>query len=650
MGVKTRALAVATALFAATLMPTIGVSAVPPPEHGAEGRQRAHERSITTRRPAYLDRFTRQRTLTRAIETPQADNFRVLGHAPLGGPTPNADVFFYDHGGDVGKHAYIGTWSFPCSGVGVKIINVNDPTAPRVAARTSTTKAVSHEDVVVQRIGGRDVLGVGIQQCDRGGKEGLKLVDVTDPSQPRRIAFFETPNGVHELDIVKRPGGQVLALLATPFAEFENTYFGTDNGGEVRIVDISDPADPIELSSWGAIADSSIEVFGGNDELTSSFQGLGYYGAHYAHGVRAADDGDTAYVSYWDGGVIKLDISDPADPQIVGRTSFDEDDDGDAHSMYPLDVGPKRYILQNDEDFDPLAPTIMTSSATGDTRYSGIEIQWTPTLLSQRVGVLTGRVHDARRGCRASAYKGARGKIALANTVDPFYEGIIDGWSVPCPIGEQIVLAGKAGAKALLFNFISPDDSFDYGPPRRKVLRRAVQKYAKGMPVLKFSDIDEAADQVREALSAGPVKVALKAGIPSWGYLRIYNEDMAADSNGDGVDEFEQVGRFTDLPHVRGERRTPPGAWSIHNTEVNGDRAYSSWYSHGVVALDLSNPEQPTLAGQFVPAPSSRFQAILGPPGASVWGVAIDPATGIIYASDRRSGLWIVRPTGSASP
>lgn len=648
MSVRGQVLAVVAAIFTATVTITAAVSADPSPSDHAQTRFRTHQRSITTNRPVYLNRFTRQRTTLRAAET-QANNFRVLGHLPAGGPTPNADVFFYDHGGDVGKHAYVGTWSSPCSGVGVKIINVNDPAAPNVAARTVTTKGVSHEDVVVQRIGDRDVLGIGIQQCDEGGKNGLKLVDVTDPSQPRRIEFFETPSGVHELDIVKRPGGQVLALLATPYVEFSNTYFGTNDGGEVRIVDISDPANPIELSSWGAIADSSIEVFGGNDELTSSFQGLGYFGTHYAHSVRAADDGENVYVSYWDGGVIKLDISDPADPQIIGRTSFDETDDGDAHSMYPLDAGGKRYILQNDEDFNPLAPTIVTSSATGDIRYSGIEIPWVPTLLSQRAGVLTGLVHNARNGCRATAYKGARGKIALANTIDPFYKGIIDGWTVPCPIGEQIVLAGKAGAKALLFNFVSPDDSFDYGPPRKEALRQAVRKHAQGMPVVEISDIDEAAEEIRAALAGGTVKVTLKAGVPSWGYLRIYAEDTASDTNGDGVDEYKQVGRFTDLPHVRGERRTPPGAWSIHNTEVNNERAYSSWYSHGIVALDLSDPEQPTLAGQFVPA-GARFQPIFGPPGAQVWGVAIDPNTGIIYASDMRSGLWIVRPTGDAAP
>jgi len=37
-------------------------------------------------------------------------------------------------------------------------------------------------------------------------------------------------------------------------------------------------------------------------------------------------------------------------------------------------------------------------------------------------------------------------------------------------------------------------------------------------------------------------------------------------------------------------------------------------------------------------------------PSPGVWGVAIDPETGVIYASDMASGLWIVRPTGQARP
>jgi hypothetical protein len=32
---------------------------------------------------------------------------------------------------------------------------------------------------------------------------------------------------------------------------------------------------------------------------------------------------------------------------------------------------------------------------------------------------------------------------------------------------------------------------------------------------------------------------------------------------------------------------SPAGEWSIHSNEVVGDRSYVSWYSNGIVALDL---------------------------------------------------------------
>jgi hypothetical protein len=48
------------------------------------------------------------------------------------------------------------------------------------------------------------------------------------------------------------------------------------------------------------------------------------------------------------------------------------------------------------------------------------------------------------------------------------------------------------------------------------------------------------------------------------------------------------------------------------------------------------------------PTNSRIIASSVGP--AEVWGVAIDPETGIVYASDMRTGLWIVEPTGPAAP
>src|ERR687892_701080 len=144
-----------------------------------------------------------------------AENFDVLGHANLGGGSPNGDVFFFDHGGDVGKFAYVGTWSVPCSGHGVKVIDVNDPTKPKVVARVGGRTGISNEDIVVVEIGDMDVLGIGVQLCKpQGGSGGLQLFDVTDPTSPSPLAFEPVPaGGGHQPDMVTKGGGQTLGLL-----------------------------------------------------------------------------------------------------------------------------------------------------------------------------------------------------------------------------------------------------------------------------------------------------------------------------------------------------------------------------------------------------------------------------------------------------
>jgi hypothetical protein len=567
-----------------------------------------------------------------------ADNFEVLGHANLGGGVPNGDVWFYDHGGDVGKFAYVGTWSAQCTGQGAKIVDVNDPTLPRWVGYVGARRGSSNEDVVVTRIGERDVLGIGVQACGNGGVDGLALFDVTNPTNPVELSFLPTPTGVHELDLTVRADGRALALLATPYSEFFDTYFGTDFGGEFRIADITDPTDPELMADWGIIADSDLLIQGGNDEVSSSFQGLpGFFAAHYAHSVRAVDGGMTGYVSYWDGGILEFDLSDPTDPVFVGRTIYPAGSSGDGHSMTPYDVGGTRYILQNDEDFDPTPDVLVTSSATGSLTGDGIQAFWSGALLTAGGQTVTGIVHDAGDGCQPSDYAGATGKIALADTIDPFYVGIITGWpQPPCSIGEQALLAAAAGASAFVSNLVSPDDAYQLSPG---VSSRTFGQAIAGLSVFQIADIDDLAAGIRAAV--GPVTLTITAQTPSWGYVRVFRQDAG--------DEWQQVGAFNDAPHAYDEFPTPPGSWSVHNTEVLGDRAYSSWYSNGIVAIDLSDPTQPQQVGQFVPDTSKRHANSLGTGPAEVWGVAIDPETGIVYASDMRTGLWIVQPIGAAA-
>jgi hypothetical protein len=66
-----------------------------------------------------------------------ADNFEVLGHHDLGMTDTNADVWVH------GEFAYVGTWAFPCTGRGVKIVDVSDVTNPQLVGTLAAREGTS---------------------------------------------------------------------------------------------------------------------------------------------------------------------------------------------------------------------------------------------------------------------------------------------------------------------------------------------------------------------------------------------------------------------------------------------------------------------------------------------------------------------------
>ena len=68
-------------------------------------------------------------------------------------------------------------------------------------------------------------------------------------------------------------------------------------------------------------------------------------------------------------------------------------------------------------------------------------------------------------------------------------------------------------------------------------------------------------------------------------------------------------------------------------------------------AIDTSDPAEPVEVPNFVPPAG---QNPVKPPQrgvlantAQIWGVVVDEATGLIYASDMNTGLWILRRQGA---
>lgn len=105
------------------------------------------------------------------------------------------------------------------------------------------------------------------------------------------------------------------------------------------------------------------------------------------------------------------------------------------------------------------------------------------------------------------------------------------------------------------------------------------------------------------------------------GHLRVYD-----------ISDLEQITQI-------GEHKSNPLS-SVHNVEVVGDRAFISWYTEGLVVLDVSEPAEPVEIG------TDDFTGIeLGPdnmfPFQGVWGV--EPLGDLVFISTMESGLRVYR-------
>ena len=514
-----------------------------------------------------------------------------------------------------GNLAFVGKWSGPCPGGGVDLVDISDPAAPVRVGHTPAHPDTSMEVMRPLRIGDRDVLAIGLQDCRKAGappgRAGLELVDVTDPRNPAELSFFDVDAfgprvvGVHELDVTRTPSGRSLALLAAPTLEAATAGpDGRGGKGDLLIVDISDPVRPALVGSWGVLGEPALGP--------AVYQGVrrGDDARTLLHSVRARHDGAVAYLSYWDAGVVLLDISDPARPRYLGRTAFGPDDEGNAHSVAEARGG--ALIVEADEVLDAgelhvsspaLAAPVLAAPAT----FAG----------QLRGGAsLTAPVVFVGRGCAGDAYAGdPSGKVALVERGT-------------CRIDQKVARAQQAGAAGVVVfdEAANPDDLAPVGGDQTVALPGAG---SVGVTIPAVVVRRSVGLRLRDAASAGPMPVTAAVGFGGFGGLRLWDVRDPAHP--------VQVARFA-TPEAGDPAVSAHGLWSVHNPEVRGATLYASWYSDGVRVIDISRPAAPLEVAAWTGAGRPA-----GAPAVDVWGVAV--RGDLVLASDRGYGLYVLRLT-----
>ena len=555
----------------------------------------------------------------------RARNIKLLGALQLtpAGSEVHADVAGYKN------LAFVGKWRGLCPGTGVDIIDISRPSAPVKIADTNDYADTSMEDMEAIRIGARDVLGIGLQDCGNVatpgvGASGLELYDISDPANPQLLSFFDVDafggnvTGVHEMDITKAPDGRTLALLAVPDIEaITSDDQGLNGTGDLLIVDISDPANPTLAGEWGVLDEPTLGVpfylgvLRGADSRT------------LLHSARANENGTKAYLSYWDAGFITLDIRDPSNPTFVGVTEQELDEEGNAHSLDEARGG--NLLVTADEDGAPFE-FVFTSNAFAGSRIAD-EAAFTPPIVALPGREMTGEVVHVGRGCPADPvgtgllvadpYLGdPAGKIALIE------RGL-------CRFDNKIARAQQAGATgAIVYNNAAGGEG--------RVLMGGDSPVINGPPGIVGTVITTPGVFVQRStgllLVGGtpPVTARAAAEFNGWGYMRIF--DTSDPSNPVQLAEWHS-------PATDDEARALDGTFTIHNPEVRGNQVFTSWYNEGFFIIDISQPSAPRQIGQW-----SGVGAPPGAPPVNIWSVV--PHGDLLLASDRNFGLYVLKMGG----
>ncbi|WP_236939110.1 LVIVD repeat-containing protein [Evansella clarkii] len=283
-------------------------------------------------------------------------NFKFLNESaavPLqtsdaGLPVTGADV--YAHKG----YAYMGTHRLGSgSNEGVRVFDMKDPSNPvEVAKFGDDMPGTWQEKIIVKSVNTPhfkgDLAVVSVQRFSGAAeKVGTAIYDVTDPTNPVELGFWETPEahlnggGTHELYLTTQ-GNRALLLAA-------NSGSYRRSGGAIHdfvIVDVSNPSEPEELYQFDPKS-----VLPNVDNNYRFVDEHGQTRSISVHSVIADTTGKYAYLSAWDMGTVILDISDPEKPEYVGRTSYEKEVQGAAHSAALAKGG--NVLIETREVFNP---------------------------------------------------------------------------------------------------------------------------------------------------------------------------------------------------------------------------------------------------------------------------------------------------------
>jgi hypothetical protein len=581
-------------------------------------------------KPGYVERHLHQHGSTSGHLDASSANVDVVSRLALKNVEPEkiADVGVSPDG----DTAFLAAWGgATCKYNGVHVVDIADPAEPReVAFIPSKEGSYAGEGVqalnVTTRAFDGDVLVTNNEICkDRAGFGGMNIYDVTNPARPTPLAEGvgdETVNGQG-----KKAANEIHSVFAWDAGDRAYAVMvDNEEGKDVDIVDITNPRKASVIAEYDL--DETFPQI--KQDAPSNLREV------FLHDMVVKEIGgrQVMLLSYWDAGYVKIDVTDPRNISYLGDTDFTDPDPEAAQSGFTVppegnghqaefDLA-NRFVIGSDEDFGPYALTARNVSDGTDITAS----QGSNTKRLEEGTTITGQSKFAGRACNGdpAVPAGDGSQIAVVE------RGV-------CTFTEKVANVSRAGGydAALIFNRTGSDAcnetlgmSVSGDIPTFGVAPRQ-----QGFAILGADgQYDDAACRAGDGSQQAPIALGttgdtltFSSYFDGWGYVHLFrNED----------------GKMAELDtYAIPEAHDPAfasgfGDLSVHEVATSrqdADRAYLAYYSGGLRVVDIEDDEL-VEKGHFIDEG-----------GSNLWGVEVFEHAGQEYvaASDRDKGLYIFR-------
>jgi hypothetical protein len=460
-----------------------------------------------------------------------------------------------------GDYAYVTN-----EGEGLKVVNITDPTNPYVIGTYVTNSTAQSVYVDGDYVFIADYKGIPQQY------KNFLILDVTNPTNPIHLGNCTT--------------NLVVGDAARDVVVVGDTAFVANDQGGVSVVNVADPSNPIRIVEKDTAGTAiNLAVSGDYVYVADGTKGLvvidisntlvptiaATYNTSISFATNIIVEGNFAYVVDLNNGIVVVNITDPTTPTFAGSWSKSDVSAANIYGdyLYVTDITGGLSVVSIT---DPTTPVfIYTIALPGFTQSIVIDGHYA-YLTCQSGGFQVVRIADPSAPTLAGSYNTPSEAWGVFISGD--YAYVADRLS-----GLQVIDINDPSSPTLVGSYNTPGDAWsvvvsgDYA---------YVADWTSGLQILDISD------------PSAPT-LAGSYNTPSGAYGVLISGDYAY-----VADYFSglQILDISDpsTPTLAGSYDTPDRAYDVF---ISGDFAYVTDHSSGLQVIDISDPSSPTLAGSY---------------------------------------------------